>query len=258
MIGLLRRLVAAPPVLEDRVLQLRGQSLSYRLRRSARRTLAMRLDAAGLRVSAPLRASLAEVESFVLQHADWLLQRLAERDADLALTGFAAVDGARFPLYGKDCVLRIDAGRQRARWSQDAAGEVLQVGDRDPAAAVLRALRRRALPDYTERVRQHCVRLGVPVPAVRLTSARTRWGSCSARSGIRLHWRLLHLAPELIDYVVAHEVAHLVEMNHSPRFWTIVGTLHPDWQASRSRLREHARTLPVIQPGSGAAPEHED
>src|SRR5690554_2723692 len=80
------------------------------------------------------------------------------------------------------------------------------------------------------RVVEYCRRLGcAPVP-VRLTSARTRWGSCSARSGIRLHWRLIHVAPGLLDYVVAHEVAHLAEMNHSPRFWRIVEALYPDWR----------------------------
>jgi hypothetical protein len=81
---------------------------------------------------------------------------------------------------------------------------------------------------------------------VRLSSARTRWGSCSSRSGIRLHWRLIHLPPALIDYVVAHEVAHLLEMNHSPRFWAVVERLYPDWRAARADLRKAAAGLPVI------------
>ena len=84
------------------------------------------------------------------------------------------------------------------------------------------------------------------MPAVRLSNARTRWGSCSSRSGIRLHWRLVHLSPALIDYVVAHEVAHLVEMNHSPRFWAVVERLYPDWREARAALRRAAATLPVI------------
>jgi predicted metal-dependent hydrolase len=123
---------------------------------------------------------------------------------------------------------------------------------------MMRALRRRALPWFAERVAEYCFRLGRPVPAVRLSSARTRWGSCSSASGIRLHWRLIHLAPPLIDYVVAHEVAHLVEMNHSPRFWAVVGELYPDWKAARSRLREAARVLPVIDAGTAGGPVNED
>lgn len=123
---------------------------------------------------------------------------------------------------------------------------VLRVGEEDPAGALLRALKRRALEDYAPRLAEHCARFGVAVPPLRLTSARTRWGSCSTRSGIRLHWRLIHLEPELIDYVVAHEVAHLAEMNHSPRFWRLVETLHPQWQLSRRRLHAAGAELPRI------------
>ena len=90
---------------------------------------------------------------------------------------------------------------------------------------------------------EFALRIGVPVPPVGLTQARTRWGSCSAR-GIRLHWRLLHLPAELIDYVVAHEVAHCVHMNHSPRFWALVGQVVPDLAARRARLRQLGRMLP--------------
>lgn len=121
------------------------------------------------------------------------------------------------------------------------------------AAALRRALQARALDWHCERVQALCARLGRPPPPVRLTNARTRWGSCSSRSGIRLHWRLLHLPPALIDYVVAHEVAHLVEMNHSPRFWAVVETLCPDWRRARRQLRAAGQALPLIQEASEAA-----
>lgn len=258
LIGLLRRLSASLPTSEERVIGLHGRQLAYRLRRSARRTLALQLDTAGVRVSVPQHASVADVERFIEQHAGWLQSRLIERERDQAAATFVAADGVYFPLFGRDCRLAVEADRRRAVWSHDAHGEVLLVSAADVPAALVRALRHRALPDFTERVRLHCERLGLALPAVRLTSARTRWGSCSARSGIRLHWRLVHMAPELIDYVVAHEVAHLIEMNHSPRFWTIVVKLHPDWRASRQRLRAVARTLPVIQPGCGPGPRNED
>lgn len=259
MIGLLRRLRASrPPEVERCVVSVAGREVDYELRRSARRTLGMRMDVSGLRVAVPWGVSLPEIEHFVLQHQDWLVKRLAERDEALALQAFAAADGACFPLFGEECVLHVGAEGARSRWLKADAGEVLQVGAKDPRSAVVRALRRRALPYFLGRVSEHCQRLGVAVPPVRLTSARTRWGSCSARSGIRLHWRLLHLPPQIIDYVVAHEVAHLVEMNHSPRFWRVVETLHPEWQSSRRQLHERARTLPIIQPGTGAAPQAED
>lgn len=258
LIGLLKRLATPQSATEPRSIALGGRPLVYRLRRSARRTLSMRLDAQGVLVAAPLRARIDEIEHFIAQHADWLNRRLQEREAERRMQAFSATDGAGFPLFGEVAHLRVEAGRRRSSWVRDAQGEVLLVGAAAPDEALVRALRVRALPDFIARVQSHCERLGVAVPPVRLTSARTRWGSCSARSGIRLHWRLLHLAPELIDYVVAHEVAHLVEMNHSPRFWTIVGKLHPHWQTSRRRLREQARGLPLIRPGLGPAPDSED
>ena len=89
-----------------------------------------------------------------------------------------------------------------------------------------------------------CGRFAIAPPPLSLTSARTRWGSCSRRSGIRLNWRLIHAPLPLIDYVLAHELAHLKEMNHTARFWTEVGRLYPDWQVARRDLRSFGETLP--------------
>ena len=82
-------------------------------------------------------------------------------------------------------------------------------------------------------------------PPLSLSSARTRWGCCSA-SGIRLNWRLIHLPLDLVDYVVAHELAHLREMNHSARFWAEVARLCPDWRERRAALKKHGGEIPLI------------
>ena len=71
-----------------------------------------------------------------------------------------------------------------------------------------------------------------------LSSARTRWGSCGADGAIRLNWRLMHFPPDIVDYVIAHELAHLRELNHGPQFWSTVGELFPDWQRARAWLRK--------------------
>ena len=82
------------------------------------------------------------------------------------------------------------------------------------------------------------------MPPLALSAARTRWGSCSLRSGIRLNWRLIHFPADTVDYVVAHELAHLREMNHSPRFWAVVGEIYPDYQAARDELKRLAANCP--------------
>jgi len=107
-------------------------------------------------------------------------------------------------------------------------------------------VQRRALDHFQPRLAEMAARIGHQVPPLGLSSARTRWGSCSTKSGIRLNWRLIHLAPAPIDYVIAHEVAHLVEMNHGPRFWRLVGSLHPDWRAARAALKRDGAALPLI------------
>lgn len=231
-------------------LDIAGTRVALTLRRSARRNFALQVDQHGARVAAPLRASLRDIERFVLEHGDWLLDRLRRRPPpppQLALE-----DGAEFPLLGRAAQLRRGAGR-RARWLQTTDGrEQLEIPHTaDARRTLLRALQARALDWHRERVAACCLRLGVPLPPVRLSHARTRWGSCSSASGIRLHWRLIHLPPALIDYVVAHEVAHLLEMNHSPRFWAVVERLYPDWRAARVALRAAASTLPVL----GSDPE---
>ena len=228
-------------------LVIEGTRVDLVLRRSARRSFALQVDHRGARVAVPLRTPLGEVERFVHSHGRWLLDRLQARAAARPARVLDVVDGATVPLFGRALTLRLHAGRiTRWRPLTDDREELLLPTAVDPLRALLRALQARALAWYRGRIEEYCHRLGLPVPAVRLSNARTRWGSCSSRSGIRLHWRLVHLPPALIDYVVAHEVAHLVEMNHSPRFWAVVERLYPDWRSARAALSQASASLPVI------------
>lgn len=229
-------------------MQLGGRWVDLVLRQSARRSFALQVDHRGARVAVPHGTAIEAVERFVRGHAGWLIDRLDARAARPSATALALDDGSEFPLFGRPALLALRAGVRRGEWCWDGSGRevlCLPAGPK-PVLHFERALRERALAWFRGRVEEYCYRLALPVPVVRLTAARTRWGSCSLASGIRLHWRLVHLAPELIDYVVAHEVAHLVEMNHSPRFWTVVETLYPDWRTARGRLREAGAGLPLL------------
>jgi predicted metal-dependent hydrolase len=84
------------------------------------------------------------------------------------------------------------------------------------------------------------------MPAVALSNARTQWGVCTEGGRLRLSWRLVHFAPTLADYVVAHEAAHLVEMNHSKRFWKVVEALYPEWRAARKAIELAGAGLPIL------------
>jgi len=102
--------------------------------------------------------------------------------------------------------------------------------------AVVQWYRRHAAPHFAERVQHFSARLEVTTPRVLLSSARTRWGSCNAAGEVRLNWRLMQAASPVIDYVVAHEVAHLKVLSHSTRFWRTVQRIYPDYEAAKAEL----------------------
>ncbi|MQY52696.1 M48 family metallopeptidase [Rhodocyclus tenuis] len=247
------------PVAADapRQIALGDTAVSYRLRRSARRSIGLTIDAGGLAIAAPQRAPVGDIEAVIRQHAAWVLRKLDEwrrRPPPPAAPPLA--DGVRIPFLNGELTLAVRIGRGRAHWAEPAADALAgqastlpltptltvfcrEASAADIAAAVQAALVARARPVFAERLAHFCGRLGVPVPALAISSARTRWGSCSGAT-IRLNWRLMQMPPTIIDYVVAHEAAHLLEMNHSPRFWSVVEQLYPDWRSARAELRRRA------------------
>lgn len=235
----------ATPAVSERCIRLDGQELVYTLRRSKRRTVGMLVDERGLRVLAPARVTLSQVDAFIREHAAWVLDKLGAAMARAADRRIPLHHGAPFPILGEDWQIKIESGANRARWGEGHVVLALKEGA-EPAPVLERALKRRALELFGERLAHYGRHLGQPLPPLALSSARTRWGSCSRRSGIRLNWRLIHLPLPLIDYVAAHELAHLVEMNHSPRFWAVVETLYPEWKAARAELKALGPTVPVF------------
>ncbi len=225
-----------------------GRIVAYALRRDRRR-LAMRIDEQGLRVGAPRHVPLAEIEAFILGHGVWVLDKLDELTSRTAQRHLPIHDGARLPVLGEEIRVRVTAGGNRGLWKADGEADELWLAARPTADLTLlarRALQRRALEHFRPRLAAMTALIARPLPPLSLSSARTRWGSCSAKSGIRLNWRLIHLPPALIDYVIAHEVAHLVEMNHGPRFWKLVEQIYPDWRGARASLKQLGAGLPLL------------
>lgn len=236
---------AAPPAEQTRHIQLGTRIVDYRLIRSSRRTLGMTIDQRGLRVGASPRTSLADIERFLRHNAAWVLKKLDEWHGHGQARHLAICDGALIPVLGEECVVCIEPGANRARWVGHTL--ILQARpDADLRQLARRALRERALEVFVERVAHYAAQLQRPLPRVALSNAQTRWGSCSEKTGIRLSWRLIHAPPRLLDYVVAHEMAHLVEMNHSPRFWKVVERLCPEFRSARDELRRLAATCPQL------------
>lgn len=227
-----------------RSITLAGQAVSYRLRRSRRRTIGLAIDHGGLRVGAPLHVRLGDIEDLIRQHGQWVLDKLATWRARPVPAPLTVADGAAISAFGAALTLAIRPAR-RAAWHIDGLTLHLAVPATVDATTVLEtALREHARRVFAERLALYAARLGEPTPPLRLSSARTRWGSCNPRGSIALNWRLVFMPLPVVDYVVAHELAHLREMNHSRRFWSVVEQLCPDWRARRLELRQLGPRIP--------------
>lgn len=232
-----------PPRAEQRRhIVLAGRIVDYVLRQAPRRRLALSIDERGLRVGAPRTIAIADIESFIREHAAWVVAKLDEHAAKARRV--VVRDGHTLPVLGREIALRVIPGANRIHWQDDALVLAARA-DADLTVLARRALQRRAHEVFTQRIAHFRPQVARPVPPLSLSSARTRWGSCS-RDGIRLNWQLVHLPLSLVDYVVAHELAHLEQMNHSPRFWAVVERLYPDYRAARRELKQHAIGMTLI------------
>ena len=232
---------------DTRFVRLGDRFVEYRFRRSARRTVRITVDATGVSVVAPLRARLGVVESFLRDKERWVLRKLDEWARAPRPRSLRVESGALLPLRGEPVLLEIvEAGRARI---EQAGGRLIvrAPGPRRAARVLQRWLKAQALEQLAPRAAHYAALLGRPAPGVALTGARSQWGVCVEGGRIRLNWRLVHLAPELADYVVAHEAAHLVEMNHSKRFWAVVSSLYPAWREARERLELAGASIPIIE-----------
>lgn len=242
----------APPL---RRIQLGAHFLDFELRRSSRRSIGFMIDDNGLRVTAPPRVTLAEIDNAIRAKQRWILNKLRERGERRATReGRAPVrweDGAQLPFLGGDITLRLEqAAHSHCLYDEQARELRLGVA---PGLAEWQLKERvklwyqdEARRLFTERLDLYAAKLGVSYRSMALSSAGTRWGSCTAAGNIRLNWRLIHYALPLIDYVAAHELAHLLEMNHSPRFWAQVESVYPDYDGARAALRKRSQEMPAL------------
>jgi predicted metal-dependent hydrolase len=216
-----------------------GTPVAVRISSRARR-MSLRVDAAarGVELVLPGRFSVETAITFVARHRGWIAARVAAMPPPLRLA-----DGAVIPVFGVPHRIRRTSEPAAAPVSI-ADGEILVRGD--PAhlpRRVIDHLKALARRDFAGRARALAARLGKSVTRVGVRDPKSRWGSCSSKGALSFSWRLV-LAPEsVVQYVVAHEVAHLVEMNHSPRFWKVVASLVPDSAGPRAWLRRHRAEL---------------
>jgi len=247
----------------EREIRLNDHVVGYALKRARRRSIGFVVGVEGLSVAAPKWVGTLEIEAALREKADWILRKLGEQQERQQRLQAAKVDwrdGTGIPFLGETVIVVLDARagvtKAGAMLNTDATGLpgvprlTLHIGLPHTATpeqirdVVQSWLQRQARRVFEERCRHFAQQLGVRHTRLSLSSAQTRWGSASADGSIRLNWRLIHFAMPTIDYVVAHELAHLREMNHSPRFWDVVRSVVPDYERVRGSLKDDV--LPVF------------
>ncbi len=232
----------------NRHAQLQELTVSYRFERARRKSIGFVVGADGLVVRAPNWVTLREVDAAVQEKGAWIvakLQQFRQRQTEQFQKAIEWRHGAEVPFLGRTvqlCVLERGVGRVLG---QDIAPDRVLPVSVPPGASVTQVrdaaqawLKKQAKTLFEQRLHHFAPRLGVHWQKLSLSSANTRWGSARADGHIRLNWRLVHLPISQIDYVVVHELAHLREMNHSPRFWETVGEVMPDYVQRRQALRK--------------------
>jgi predicted metal-dependent hydrolase len=231
---------------ESDVLQWPGASLSYSIRESRRRrTLGLELRADGsVHVAVPRGVRLGDVRRFVESRRDWLNRKRALL-AEAQARRVPLETGTRLPYLGTELTLSVEP-RPTARAGCRREQGVLRVRaahDRSAPRVIEAWYRRQALRHAGERVAYFSPLVGRAPRRLAIRAQRTRWGSCSSRGTVTLNWRLLQMPATVFDYVVVHELCHLVVANHSSRFWAEVERVLPDYRERRATLRRLGRCL---------------
>lgn len=213
-----------------------------KLVRSKRKTLALIVENDGkLTVRAPFGMKDADIRRFVKQKENWIKKKQA-KSRNETMRPREYVDGETFPYLGREYHLQIVPDMNPALVLDGTFR--LKKSEVENAESVFVAwYKKQARKELTTRVDYYAEKYGFDVKKIRISSARTRWGSCSTRGTLSFTWRLILAPQDVVDYVVVHELCHLRELNHSKKYWSLVEDIMPDYKARRAWLKKHGETL---------------
>ena len=201
------------------------------------------------RVYAPKRMKLREIDETVRQNAEKIAQmhESLDRKLDEDRAGKPVSEGSLISVEGCQMALHLHAGRTRAEFGNGELHLWLNQPDDELAvrAALKAVLAQRALERIRERLAVYGPRVGGDFGRVAVRDQRSRWGSCSSKRNLNFNWKLIMAPPQVLDYVVIHELCHLHEFNHSARFWKLVSEQMPEYEAWKKWLKTHGGELGV-------------
>lgn len=223
-----------------------GQEIEYRLEYRSRKTIGLKITSEGLIVHAPRRILGYQLQQVLLQKSNWILQKLNDRCNGLP-SPIEWRHGVELQLLGLPILLELESCSRNRRPRFKHPRLTLALSDLSDIKymqhCVTHWYKQVAIEDFQRRIALFSLKLDVKTPEVRLSNALTRWGSCNSKGHIRLNWRLIQAPPSLINYVICHELAHLKEMNHSPRFYKVLEGLYPDYKVAERQLKHLSSSL---------------
>ncbi len=214
-----------------------------KLIRSKRRTIAIIIERDGaLTIRAPMRISQAQVISFVQEKSDWIIRTRARLKSIVQTPAKQYVDSETFLFLGSSYNLKL-VKPKRPSLQFDNGFTLSHTAQKRGEPTFTRWYKERAYDVISERVAQYARQYNFTPKQVKITSAKTRWGSCSPNGILNFTWRLVMAPLDVIDYVVVHELVHLRVKNHSSKFWKVVESIYPEYKKQRKWLRENGEKL---------------
>lgn len=234
-----------PRLPSEDALSLSGDLLTYSIATSARRrtTCVQVYPDGSVRVVAPHHADLREIRAFVVERQPWIAKQRLRFASRAPVVGELA-DGATLPFMDEALTLRLSR-HARPGVVRDGADLFLAADNRDARALLIGWYRAQAAAHVPLRIARYADGVGRSPQRIHIRDQKTRWGSCSPRGTISINWRLLLAPLEILDYVVVHELCHLLQPNHSPRFWREVERVLPHYLYLRRRLHDIGPTLTI-------------
>lgn len=189
----------------------------------------------------PLRSNFHQAADFAQRHSGWIAARLTRLADEIVI-----MPGSEIPFRGRLHLIIQSEKKRGTVWIEEhgSAPLLYVAGDPDHAGRRLKDfLKKQARLALDHAVRRYSDQLGLSARGIALKDTKSRWGSCSADGRLNFSWRLIFAPPEILDYLAAHEVAHLKEMNHSRRFWALVRMLYPEYRQAELWLKQNGMTL---------------
>lgn len=231
-----------------------SHSIDYQLTRSKRRkSVAIQVSSTGVEVKAPYRVSSREINAFVLSKEHWIKQKLSTvQQRQQQIPSLRGINGEKLNYLGRPKVIQLSTGARHKVLMQGDCIQVIvsrrtQPDQREKTSKRLIEdwLKQQALNLLTEKSIQLAARINRKPSLVKVRRTKSKWGHCTLTGELQYNWLIILAPDEIVDYLVSHEVAHLVHHNHSANFWLLVEQLCPNWRQHRLWLKQNGHRLNV-------------